>query len=94
MEKVSALEWEERALAHRPDLERIGTEIAERGSNALKAVVDEANSHGIAMIHTPSGFTFAPQKDGEVLSPQDYEKLPAEERERIAPSAVSASAST
>jgi predicted ATP-dependent protease len=64
--------------------ERIGSDISERGSSALKVVVDEANSHGIAMIHTPSGFTFAPQKDGEVIPPQEFEKLPEEEKERIA----------
>jgi predicted ATP-dependent protease len=64
--------------------ERINSDINERGSSALKAVVDEANSRGIAMIHTPSGFTFAPQKDGEVIPPQEFEKLPDEERKRIA----------
>jgi len=64
--------------------ERINSDINERGSSALKVVVDEANSHGIAMIHTPSGFTFAPQKDGEVIPPQEFEKLPDEEKERIA----------
>ena len=62
---------------------RIGTDISQRGSSALKAVVDDANSKGIAMIHTPSGFTFAPQKDGEVLPPDEYEKLPEEEKARI-----------
>jgi len=64
--------------------ERIGADINERGSKALKVVVDEANSRGIAMIHTPSGFTFAPQKDGEVTPPEEFEKLPDEEKERIA----------
>ena len=64
--------------------ERIGGDINERGSAALKAVVDEANSRGIAMMHTPGGFTFAPQKDGEVIPPQEFEKLPEEERARIA----------
>ena len=64
--------------------ERISADINERGSAALKAVVDEANSHGIAMMHTPGGFTFAPQKDGEVIPPQEFEKLPQEERDRIA----------
>jgi predicted ATP-dependent protease len=64
--------------------ERISADINERGSTALKAVVDEANSRGIAMIHTPSGFTFAPQKDGEVLPPDEFEKLPDEDKERIA----------
>ena len=64
--------------------ERISADINERGSSALKAVVEEANSRGIAMIHTPSGFTFAPQKDGEVIPPPEFEKLPDEERERIA----------
>jgi predicted ATP-dependent protease len=63
--------------------EKISADINERGSRAMQAVVDEASSHGIATIHTPSGFTFAPQKDGQVIPPQDFEKLPEEEKERI-----------
>jgi predicted ATP-dependent protease len=63
--------------------EKISADINERGSHAMQAVVDEASSHGIATIHTPSGFSFAPQKDGQVIPPPEFEKLPEEERERI-----------
>ena len=63
---------------------RIAADINRRGANALNAVVEEANSHGIAMVHTPGGFTFAPQKNGEVTPPDEFEKLPDQDKERIA----------
>ncbi len=64
-------------------VERIGADIGERASRALQEVADSAERQGIAMIRTPGGFTFAPQKDGEVIAPGDFEKLPPDEQQRI-----------
>ncbi len=43
----------------------------------------EAETSGIALIRTPMGFTFAPAKDGEVLTPEAFRALDQAERERI-----------
>ncbi len=65
------------------ELERLNTEYKERAESGLIEVGDEAQRRGLAMIRTPVGFTFAPQKGGEVMSTQDFEALPQEERARL-----------
>lgn len=46
----------------------------------------EALGMNLAMLPTPNGFAFAPQKDGSVLSSDDIEKISDEERETYAKS--------
>ena len=38
---------------------------------------------GIALLRTPSGFGFAPMRKDEVMSPQEFHKLPQEEQKRL-----------
>ena len=42
---------------------------------AFGALADKAKEQQIAMIQTPSGYTLAPMKDGEISTPQDFEAL-------------------
>ena len=75
----AAFESEEYAA----ELERLNTDFKERAEHGLIEVSSEAQKHGLLMIRTPVGFTFAPQKGSEVMSPQDFEALPQAERERL-----------
>src|SRR5574340_169459 len=68
---------------YRHRLNKIDEEYSERQTGAFADIGEEAGKHGIVLLRTPNGFSFAPAKEGEVMSPDDYEKLPAEERERI-----------
>ncbi|HEX9178758.1 MAG TPA: ATP-binding protein [Burkholderiales bacterium] len=68
---------------YRARAEQIDAEFSERQEKAFGELGQEAAGHGIALLHTPSGFSFAPTRDGEVISPDDYAKLPEEERSRI-----------
>ena len=68
---------------YRTRAEQIDGEISERQESAFVALGEEASAEGIALLHTPAGFSLAPMRDGAVISPMDYEKLPAEERSRI-----------
>ncbi|MBU2642474.1 MAG: AAA family ATPase [Gammaproteobacteria bacterium] len=68
---------------YRRRLSQIDDEYNERQTQAFGAVGDEANQHGVALLRTPNGFSFAPTKDGEVMNPDDYDKLPDEEKKRI-----------
>ena len=54
-----------------------------RHREAIEQIQREAEEEGIALLTTPSGFTFAPKKDGEVLSAEEFQKLPEEERDAI-----------
>ncbi len=75
----AAFESEEYAA----ELERLNTDFKERAERGLLEVSSEAQKNGLLMIRTPVGFTFAPRKDGEVMSPQEFEALPQAERERL-----------
>jgi predicted ATP-dependent protease len=63
--------------------ERINSEFKEHAEQALREVAQEAQRHDLAMIRTPVGFTFAPQKDGEVMWPDVFQALPAERRSEL-----------
>ncbi len=50
----------------------------------LSELHDLAKEKGIAMLHTPVGVVFAPMKNGAVLSPEEFSKLPPSEQKRVA----------
>lgn len=58
-------------------------ELKERQEEAFGEVQKQAQEHNIALIRTPSGLAFAPLRDGEVISPDEFQKLPEEERKRF-----------
>jgi predicted ATP-dependent protease len=63
--------------------EHINGEFKEHAEQALREVAQEAQRRGLAMIRTPVGFTFAPQKGSEVMSPEDFQALPEEQRAEL-----------
>ncbi len=58
-------------------------ELKERQEEAVEAVEKEAREQGIALLRAPTGFIFAPIRDGHVLQPDAFQALPEEERQRI-----------
>ena len=67
----------------RARLEELAEQFNERERKAFRELGEEAQGQGIALIHTPAGFAFAPMRSGAVINPEEYEKLPEEERKRI-----------
>ncbi len=63
---------------------QIEADFTERHERAFTELGAEAEKEKVALLRTPAGFSFAPVKDGEVISPEDYAALPDEEKERIA----------
>ena len=61
----------------------IDEEIEERHENAFRALGQEAQEKGVALLHTPTGFVLAPVLKEEVLTPEQFEKLPPEEQKKI-----------
>jgi predicted ATP-dependent protease len=58
--------------------------MGERQRDAIDKVRREAREHDILLLSTPNGFTFAPAgEDNKMMSPEAFEKLPKDERERI-----------
>ena len=63
---------------------QIEAEFTERHEKAFTELGREAAQDNIGLLRTPAGFTFAPLKDGEVISSEDFAALKDEERARIA----------
>lgn len=68
---------------YRRRLSQIDDEYNESKAKAFGEVGDDAVKHDIVLLRSPDGFSFAPAKDGEVIGPDDYEKLPPEEKARL-----------
>ncbi len=50
---------------------------------AFSAIQKQARERNIALIQTTSGLFFAPMHEGEVVSPDEFQELPEEERHRF-----------
>jgi lon-related putative ATP-dependent protease len=68
---------------YRARTEQIDAEFSERQDKAMGALGEEAQAKNVALLRTPTGFTLAPVKNGEVISPDDFAQLPAAEKEAI-----------
>ena len=61
----------------------INDEFKERPDRDLRAIADRAKAEGLALLRTPVGLAFAPLREGEVISGEDFEQLPKEEQEQL-----------
>jgi len=62
-------------------VQELGEKYQEQEKEAFQALSEKAAAAGIALIQTPSGYTLAPVKDQEVITPQAFEAQPEEEKE-------------
>lgn len=58
-------------------------ESKERQEKAFGEIQEKAKERGIALIRTPVGLAFAPLREGEVISPDEFQELPEEKRKQI-----------
>lgn len=68
---------------YRVGIEAIQEEFKEREERALRELGQASGEQGIALLRTPHGFVFAPVKGEETMGPEEFEKLPDEEKARI-----------
>jgi predicted ATP-dependent protease len=69
--------------AYRSRKEAIEGEFAARHEAALSDLERRAHGAGIALVRTPVGVGFAPTRDGEVISTEDFRRLPDAEQQRV-----------
>lgn len=72
-----------RSDEYRTRVQEINEEFDERQQSAFDSLNEEAKSRGIAILRTPTGYTLAPLRGDETISPEEFESLPKEEQERI-----------
>jgi len=58
-------------------------EFKEQQEKAFGEVQKQAQERNVALIRTPAGLAFAPLRESEVISPDEFQKLPEEERKRF-----------
>ncbi len=58
-------------------------EFQEQQQESLKGLQEKAKEKGLALLRTPGGLAFAPLREGEVLPPEEFQKLPQEEQTRL-----------
>ncbi len=75
----AALEGEE-YRARRHELEQ---DLHERHEKAFEEFGREAAERDVALVRTPTGMALAPMRNKEVMTPAEFEKLPAPEQKRI-----------
>ena len=61
----------------------IQEEFSKRQEQVFKELGEEAEKQEIVLLRTPDGFAFAPTRNHEVIPPDEYEKLPEEEKKRV-----------
>lgn len=68
---------------YRIRIEAIQEEYKEKEETALRDLGQDSAGSGIALLRTPHGFIFAPIKGDETIGPEEFAKLPDEEKQRI-----------
>ncbi len=74
----SAFEGED----YRNRREALAQEFKERQEQAFEEIQQRAKERSIALVRTPLGLALAPLREGQVLSPDEFEALPEAEREQ------------
>ena len=75
----STLELEE----HQNRIQEIEHEARDRHNQAFQELEDRAMERGIELVRTQSGYAMAPVRNGQVLGPEEYEKLSDDDRRGI-----------
>lgn len=69
--------------AHESRVEALQEAHKTREEEALRAVGQACGEQGVSLLRTPDGFVFAPMRNGETMSPEQFEALPKSEREAV-----------
>jgi len=62
--------------------EALAKEFKERQEAAFEDIQQKARDRSIALVRTPVGLALAPLREGQVLSPEEFEALPEVERDK------------
>ncbi len=61
----------------------IDEEFKERPREELREIEERAKAEGLVLLRSPVGMAFAPTRDGEVLSGEEFKSLPEDEQQAI-----------
>ena len=69
---------------HGSAIAEINEEFEDRIRASLDAVHEQAKQSDLSLVSTPHGFAIAPTKNGKLISDEDFENLPEDEKKRRA----------
>jgi len=58
-------------------------ELQEQQQKSLDELQEQARERGLTLLRTPTGLVFAPYKEGNVLTPEQFDGLPKEEQDHL-----------
>lgn len=76
---IAAFESDE----YRARRQAIEEEFQGRQEESLEEIQEKAKEHNLTLIRTPTGLIFAPVRENEVISPDEFQKLSEEERQEL-----------
>ncbi|GMR09609.1 MAG: ATP-binding protein [Anaerolineae bacterium] len=68
---------------YRNRLQEVQEALNEQQEAALGELRARAEQVGLAVLRTPAGLAIAPVRDGEVISPEEFQGMPSEQREEL-----------
>jgi predicted ATP-dependent protease len=68
---------------YRSRVQLLEKELEETREQAIGEIQKAATEKGVALLRTPIGFGLAPVKDGQVIDPEHFRQMPAEDQERL-----------
>lgn len=68
---------------YRQQVEALHQEFAARQEDEMEKIRDEAKAENVSLLQTPSGLIFAPLHEGQVIKPEEFQRLPEANRQRI-----------
>jgi lon-related putative ATP-dependent protease len=68
---------------YRTRLDVIVEQFKIKQEDAFEELQKKAGDRNVAIVRTPMGLALAPSKDGKVLNPEEFSKLPSEEQEKF-----------
>ncbi|MEM7345875.1 MAG: ATP-binding protein [Chloroflexota bacterium] len=57
--------------------------LKQRQEETFNALQEQAQAQGLALVRVQTGWGFAPMQEGQVVSPEAFQQLPQEDRERL-----------
>lgn len=68
---------------YRAKAEAVHEALDRREAQAVQDLGADAAKQDVALLHTPDGFMFAPARAGEVMPPEEYDKLPDADKQHF-----------
>jgi predicted ATP-dependent protease len=65
---------------YRSRIESLNDEFKQHHGKVFEDLGHEAIAQGVALLDTPNGFSLAPYKDEQIITPEEFEKLPEDEQ--------------